>query len=66
MSAVIQSSSTEWKQYPDLRSDLPNEQSAEMLAMAVLLRVSEDWAERRYLDMTPLHALYPQLTGFAT
>ena len=44
----------------------PNEQSAETLATAVLLRVSEDWAERRYLDMAPLHALFPQPTGFAT
>ena len=44
----------------------PNEQSAETLATAVLLRVSEDWAERRYLDMDPLHALFHQPTGFAT
>ena len=44
----------------------PNEQSAETLATAVLLRVSEDWAERKYLDMTPLHALLHQPTRFAT
>ena len=44
----------------------PNEQSAETLATAVLLRVSEDWAERRYMDMDPLHALFHQPTGFAT
>lgn len=44
----------------------PNEQSAQTLATAVLLRVSEDWAERRYLDMAPLHALFHQPTGFAT
>ena len=44
----------------------PNEQSAETLATAVLLRVSEDWAERRYLDMAPLDALFHQPTGFAT
>ena len=44
----------------------PNEKSAETLATAVLLRVSEDWAERRYLDMAPLHALLHQPTGFAT
>lgn len=44
----------------------PSEQSAETLATAVLLRVSEDWAERRYLDMAPLHALFHQPTGFAT
>ena len=44
----------------------PSDQSAETLATAVLLRVSEDVAERRYLYMTPLHALFPQPTGFAT
>lgn len=44
----------------------PNEQSAETLATAVLLRVSEDWSERRYLDMTPLHALFHEPTRFAT
>ena len=44
----------------------PNEQSAETLATAVLLRVSEDWAERKYLDMDPLHALFHQPTRFAT
>lgn len=44
----------------------PNEQSAETLATAVLLRVSENWAERRYMDMAPLDALFHQPTGFAT
>lgn len=44
----------------------PNEQSAETLATAVLLRVSEDWSERKYLDMAPLHALFHQPTRFAT
>jgi transposase-like protein len=44
----------------------PNEQSAETLATAVLLRVSEDWSERKYLDMAPLDALFHQPTGFAT
>ena len=44
----------------------PNERSAETLATAVLLRVSEDWCQRRYLDMEPLHALLHQPTGFAT
>ena len=44
----------------------PSEESAETLATAVLLRVSEDWAERRYLDMGPLHALFPKPTKFAT
>lgn len=36
----------------------PNEQSALNLATVVLLRVSEDWSERRYLNMDPLHALF--------
>lgn len=36
----------------------PNEHSAENLSTVVMLRVSEDWALRRYLDMSPLHALY--------
>ena len=40
--------------------------SAETLATAVLLRVSEDWSERRYLVMTPLHALFYEPTTFAT
>ena len=44
----------------------PSEESAETLATAVLLRVSEDWAERRYLNMDPLHALFPKPTRFAT
>jgi hypothetical protein len=44
----------------------PSEQSAETLATAVLLRVSEDWSERKYLDMAPLHALFHQPTRFAT
>lgn len=37
----------------------PNERSAENLATVVMLRVSEDWALRRYLNMAPLHALFP-------
>ena len=44
----------------------PNEQSAETLATAVLLRVSEDWSERKYLNMEPLHALFHEPTRFAT
>ena len=44
----------------------PTEESAENLVTAVLLRVSEDWSERRYLDMEPLHALLHQPTTFAT
>jgi len=37
----------------------PNERSAENLATVVMLRVSEDWALRRYLNMDPLQALFP-------
>lgn len=44
----------------------PNERSAENLSTVVLLRVSEDWALRRYLDPEPLHALLHEPTGFAT
>ena len=44
----------------------PNEASAETLATAVLLRVSEDWSERKYLNMEPLHALFHEPTTFAT
>jgi transposase-like protein len=44
----------------------PNEASAETLATAVLLRVSEDWMERKYLNMEPLHALFHESTRFAT
>jgi transposase-like protein len=41
----------------------PNQESALDLATAVILQASEDWALRRYMDMTPLKALY---TKFAT
>jgi transposase-like protein len=37
----------------------PNEHSAENLSTVVMLRVSEDWALRRYLNMDPLQALFP-------
>lgn len=36
----------------------PSAKSAENLATVVMLRVSEDWAMRRYLDMSPLEALF--------
>lgn len=36
----------------------PNQQSAMNLATVVMLRVSEDWAMRRYLNMEPLEALF--------
>lgn len=35
----------------------PNETSATNLATTVMLRASEDWALRRYLDMAPLEAM---------
>ena len=36
----------------------PNETSAVNLVSAVALRVTEDWGTRKYMDMTPLHALH--------
>ncbi len=39
----------------------PNEASALDLATAVILRASEDWALRRYLDMSPLKAVYTEI-----
>lgn len=36
----------------------PNERSAENLATVVMLRVSENWALRRYLNMEPLDHLH--------
>lgn len=44
----------------------PSPQSAENLSLAVMLRVSEGWTSRRYLDMEPLHALFHQPTQIAT
>lgn len=44
----------------------PHERSAENLSTVVMLRVSEDWALRRYLDMEPLNELFHQPTRFAT
>lgn len=35
----------------------PNERSASNLATAVMLRASEEWALKRYLDMLPLEAM---------
>ena len=43
----------------------PNERSAETLAAAVLLRVSEDRSQRKYLDMAPFHAFFHESTRFA-
>jgi hypothetical protein len=39
----------------------PNQGSALDLATAVILRACEDWALRRYMDMTPLKALYTKI-----
>jgi transposase-like protein len=44
----------------------PSPQSAENLSLAVMLRVSEGWTSRRYLDMEPLHQLFHQPTQLAT
>jgi len=44
----------------------PSPQSAENLSLAVMLRVSEGWTSRRYLDMEPLHQLFHQPTQIAT
>ena len=44
----------------------PSEASAENLSTVVMLRVSEDWALRRYLDMVPLQTLFHQPTIIAT
>lgn len=35
----------------------PNEASAGNLCTAVVLRVTEEWALKRYLDMEPLAAM---------
>ena len=44
----------------------PSEESATNLSTAVMLRVSEDWSQRRYLNTEPLHALFHEPTTFAT
>lgn len=36
---------------------LPSEESAVNLSTAVMLRVTEEWALRRYMDMEPLKAM---------
>ena len=43
----------------------PNERGAEDLATVVMLRVSEDWALRRYLNTEPLQTLLHQPTKIA-
>jgi len=44
----------------------PNEGSLANLATVVLLRVTEDWAFRRYMDMAPLWAAEEKPTKIAT
>ena len=44
----------------------PNEGSLANLATVVLLRATEDWAFRRYLDMNPLWAVEEKPTKIAT
>ena len=44
----------------------PSEKSLANLATVVMLRVSEDWAFRRYLDMGPLWAAEDKPTKIAT
>ena len=44
----------------------PSPQSAENLSLAVMLRVSEGWTSRRYLNMEPLHQLFHHPTQIAT
>lgn len=41
----------------------PSETSAANLCTAVLLRATEDWALKRYLDMEPLHAMNRETEG---
>ena len=44
----------------------PNEKSLANLATAVMLRASEDWAFRRYMDMAPLWVVEEEPTRIAT
>lgn len=44
----------------------PHEASALTLCSAVLFRSTEDWALRRYMDMSPLEAMNTEPTEFAT
>jgi transposase-like protein len=41
----------------------PHETSALNLATTVMLRASEDWALRKYLDMVPLEAMKANTQG---
>jgi len=44
----------------------PSEKSLANLTTAVMLRASEDWAFRRYLDMGPLWTAEDEPTKIAT
>jgi putative transposase len=44
----------------------PHEESALLLVTARLKRIHESWAERRYLDMTPLHEMEQAQTAQAS
>ena len=44
----------------------PSEKSLANLATVVMLRVSEDWAFRRYTDMGPLWVVEEEPTKIAT
>ena len=44
----------------------PNEGSLANLATVVVLKVTEDWAFRRYMDMAPLWAAEGKPTKIAT
>lgn len=44
----------------------PSAESATNLSTTVMLRVSEDWSQRRYLNTEPLHALFHKPTTLAT
>jgi len=44
----------------------PNEKSLANLATVVMLRASEDWAFRRYLDMGPLWTAEDKPTKITT
>ena len=43
----------------------PSEKSAGNLCTAVLLRATEEWALKRYMDMEPLNAMNREIDGKA-
>lgn len=56
----------EVKRHTSVVGVFPTEASAVNLTTVVMLRVSEDWALRRYMDVGPFNALFQQPTNFAT